>query len=263
VHVPSLSGRESAALFTGLAGGGTAALARADRLFDAFGLAEARDTPVSEYSFGMRRKLLLTETIAPAPLLLLLDEPSVGLDPEGTAALRHAVRESASTGCAVVMASNETRDLPFWGDRIVFLHRGAVLEDATVDGIVARLGSGTRIDVGVQGTADADLLATVRSLPGVESAALDDDRMTIRSSAGASVLPRLLAAALEGGLAVRDLRVREPQLADLFLDLTGERLPESRAGDSGEEGPEAPRSGPRREREGPATPSSRGPGEPR
>jgi ABC-2 type transport system ATP-binding protein len=174
----------------------------------------------------MRRKLVLVEAIAPAPDLLLLDEPTVGLDPAGSAALREAIRETTLRGTAVVVASNETKDLPLWGSRIVFLHRGTIVEDANVANLLSRLGTGTRIEIGVEGEVERDgLLSRLYGLSGVEHASVTTSRVDIRSSVGGRLLPPLLAALLDEGLAVLDVRVRGPELADLFLDLTGERLP--------------------------------------
>jgi ABC-type multidrug transport system ATPase subunit len=181
----------------------------------------------------MRRKLLLVETLAPAPELLLLDEPSVGLDPSGTSALREALRRSAEEGAAVVVASNETRDLPLWGTRIAFLHEGMIIEDATVESLLARLGTGTRIEIGIEedgatpsaeGETDLKLTTRLLELEGIEDARRIGRWVEVRSGVGGRALPPLLAVVIAAGLTIREVRVREPDLAGLFFTLTGERL---------------------------------------
>lgn len=233
VHVSPLTGEENSALFVELGGRGAATPERISGLFEAFALSDVRRTPVSEYSFGMRRKLLLVEAIAPAPELLLLDEPALGLDPAGTGALRDAIQESAAAGAAVVLASNETRDLPLWGSRIAFLHQGAVVEDAEVATLLARLGTGTRIEVGLEEEdagarsdrgAGETLARRLLEVEGIEEARFTGRRLEVRSSAGGRVLPPLISTLLADGLSILDVRVREPELADLFFTLTGERL---------------------------------------
>lgn len=233
VHILPLTGEENAALFAELGGAERPMPERTSALVDSFGLADVRRTPVAEYSFGMRRKLLLVEALAPGQDLILLDEPSVGLDPAGTSALRETLRRSAEDGAAVVVASNETRDLPLWGTRIAFLHEGVIVEDAAVESLLARLGTGTRIEVAFEeedapgasrGDADTMLIERLLTLDGVEEARLVGRILEVRSVSGGRVLPPLVAALIGEGFAIREVHVREPELADLFFTLTGERL---------------------------------------
>src|ERR671919_183112 len=93
-------------------------------LFDYFDLAEYRDDKAKTYSYGMGKKLALIEALAHGPELLLLDEPSLGLDYTSQLAFQRKIRELAGAGAAIVLASNQVDEVEALCDRIVFLHRG-------------------------------------------------------------------------------------------------------------------------------------------
>ncbi|MFI5279707.1 MAG: ABC transporter ATP-binding protein [Gemmatimonadales bacterium] len=141
VHLDALSGRENLALFARAAGLSRAAAARAaDPMLDRFHLTADADRPVAEYSLGMRRRLLLAEALAHEPRLVVLDEPTTGLDPEGRDALRAVLRERAAAGAAVVCASNDVAEVERLADRVIFLRDGRkVLEGGPRD-LIAALG---------------------------------------------------------------------------------------------------------------------------
>ncbi len=248
VHLDALTGAENLRLFTRLAGAdpGDAHLDLAG-LLRTFALDGVADTPVGSWSFGMRRKLLLAQALASRPELLLLDEPAVGLDPAGTEALGILLRDRAGAGAAVVLATNEIREAPFWAHRIVFLHKGRVLADASPVRLLQDLQGRTMIQVTVAGgPPPAAALAELGELPGVtglrvspgvgvEAGARDAGaratRITAETLEAGRPLPHLLQLLVEAGAQVREVRIREPGLSDLFRTLTGEELDTTPSGD--------------------------------
>ena len=210
-----------------------------DRVRDllcSFDLDEVSDTPVSEYSFGMSRKLLLLESLALAPALLLLDEPSVGLDPRGMSALKKAVQARGRDGGAVIVASNEIREIPMWADRVLFFYRGELVEDAPLRALLMRLEGRTRIEIDL---ADPEAPAPdldLSDIEGVETAQPSPTGIVVQSSQAGRPLSALTSTLLTAGRQLRDIRVREPDLGDLFLALTGESLDATSDGSWGEGG---------------------------
>lgn len=233
VHFGVLTGRENADRFHRMVPGPAADAVPA--LLRAFDLAAESDVPVSEYSYGMRRKLLLVEALSFAPRLAVLDEPAVGLDPRGVSALRDAVSELRGTGGCVVIASNEVREVPLWSDRVVFLHRGRIVEAAPLAELLARLAGHTRIEVGLEDAAPGPWLGRLAEVRGVAGATPTPAGAVIESPAGTEPLPGLLEVLLEAKCRVRSVRVRRPDLGDLFEALTGERLAERRSARAGRE----------------------------
>ena len=230
VHFGVLSGRENAERFHAMVprpgAGPTAEGPEADPvpgLLRAFDLWEVRELPVSEYSYGMKRKLLLVQSLSFAPCLALLDEPSVGLDPRAVSALRDAVAARRDAGGSVIIASNEIREVPMWADRVLFLHRGRLVEDAPLRALLARLEGYTRIEVDLS-KGQGPWLERLGTVPGVVRAARTPGGALIESSLGPGPLPALLEVLLSAQCRISDVRVRSPDLGDLFRATTGERL---------------------------------------
>jgi len=141
-HWP-LSGRQNLAFFGALHGyapGPSRALAAA--LLDRVGLAEAADRPFSTYSRGMRQRLALARGLLGAPDLVLLDEPTLGLDPHGARELRRFLREEVirRAGRTAVIGTNDPAEARALGDRVIFLDRGRVRAEAPPDRIEQELG---------------------------------------------------------------------------------------------------------------------------
>lgn len=229
-HLEPLTGAENARFFLRLLGSEADGRARLHSLLDGFRLMEAASLPVAEYSFGMKRKLLLAQVLAPAPELLLLDEPTIGLDPDAVTFLGAQVRSAARRGSALVLATNEVHRTPQWATRIVFLHRGRVVEDAEPEALRGRLPGDRRIEVRFRGSP-----GEMAPLSGLEVVRIEPGLLEARSRDPDRVLPTLLSALADAGARIRAVRVHEPDLGDLFHTLTGEPLAAD-AARSGEQG---------------------------
>jgi len=220
VHVDPLPAHQNALFFARAAGlSRDGAEAAVHELFERFGLAADSDVPPREYSYGMRRKLLLVEALAHEPDLLVLDEPFLGLDPSARSALLDIIHVRASSGAAVVAALNGAADALALASRVVFLLDGEVVADDTPDALLERLAKRTLITIEVDGppSRDADY---------PEGVTVDETagRLLAISEFGPGVLPALCQAVLATGRAIRSVRVKEPDLADVFAHLTGQPL---------------------------------------
>lgn len=222
-HLEPLSGLENAVLFGRLAGmSRSRARAEALALLGRFDLLEDAEAPVAGWSFGMRRKLVLIEALLHEPGLLLLDEPTLGLDPPSLATLRRLLRERREGGTAVVVATNDPHEARRVAGRVLFLHRGKVVLEGDPDALLEDLGASTRIEVEVEGGASPASL----ELPGATAVEMSPQRIVVATRDGDRALPRLLDALLDAGLTVRSLRVREPHLGDVFRRFADADLPD-------------------------------------
>jgi ABC-2 type transport system ATP-binding protein len=220
VHAEALSGHENAAFFHAFRG--VAPAPGVDPWVEAFGLAAEAHRRVGTWSFGMRRKLLLAQVFGAGAALLLLDEPSVGLDPEGVAALRKGLDRAAAHGRTVVVATNEVEHLPFWVDRCLVLHQGRVVVEGPAAALVASLEAATVIHLAGE---ELRLPPGLEALGGiVRVEAPEPGRLTVWSEAGTAPLPSLLARLLDAGHQVTDVRVRTPGMAEVFRRHTGAAL---------------------------------------
>lgn len=190
----------------------------AGRWLEAFGLAADRARPVNEFSLGMRRRLALAEAFAAEVSLRMLDEPTLGLDPEGRERLAAELEAAAVGGAAAVVATN---DAPFAGrvcDRVLLLHRGEIVAAGPPARLIADLDAPTLIELEVDpppaGVAPDGLTVVTRDATGLTLAARD----------AAESMEATWSWLRRSGARLRALRIREPDLADVFAARTGERL---------------------------------------
>ena len=226
VHVEDLTGMENGLLFADLYGLPRAeALAAFTALCTSLGLDDALDVPTREYSYGMKKKLLIAEALVHDPDLLIMDEPALGLDPPSRAALLQIIEERSGRGVCTLAATNEPALAQELATTVVLLHEGEVVAQGSPAELLAKVGSATRIEVHVAGDPPADPttdpafaglpadIVSLRQLPG---------RIIAESRSGSDVLPQLVAAVLAAGLKIEQVEIREPDLTDVFTFFTGQ-----------------------------------------
>ncbi|MGH7446895.1 MAG: ATP-binding cassette domain-containing protein [Longimicrobiales bacterium] len=217
VHLDVLSGRHNAVAFARAAGlPRSVATAAVVTLFDRFELTTDAHRAAGEYSHGMRRKLLLTEALAHVPGLILLDEPTLGLDPPASAALGELLRERAAAGAAVVFATHELDLASRLCDRVVFMVDGRVALDGRPHELLHAIDPGTRIRIALRTP-----LAAALQLDGMQLVRAGEDVIELRTAAGAAALPDLCATLVRENVQVRTIELREPDLRDVFMTVTG------------------------------------------
>ena len=190
-------------------------------LFDYFGLTKYKDDKVRTYSYGMGKKLALVEALAHGPELLLLDEPSLGLDYTSQLAYQAKIRELAATGVAVLVASNQVDEVEAMCERVAFLHRGRLVALGTPEGFVSSLEGTRRIVATLRNPVEYGALATV---PGVERVTTEGRDLVIHCAERPGLVADVVAGLVDAGGDITDLAVRRPSLEDVFVNLTGEAL---------------------------------------
>jgi ABC-2 type transport system ATP-binding protein len=190
-------------------------------LFEYFGLAEYRDDKVKTYSYGMGKKLALIEAVAHGPELLLLDEPSPGLDYTSQLAFQKKIRELAGTGTAIVLASNHVDEVEALCDRIIFLHRGRVAAGGTPEALISSLKGVRRI---VATLRNPVAFGPVSEVVGVERVVPEGRDLVVHCEERRGVVAGVVAAVVRSGGDIVNLSVERPNLGDVFVKLTGEAL---------------------------------------
>ena len=190
-------------------------------LFEYFGLAEYRDDKVKTYSYGMGKKLALIEAVAHGPELLLLDEPSPGLDYTSQVAFQKKIRELAGAGTAIVLASNHIDEVEALCDRIIFLHRGRVAAEGKPEVLISSLKGVRRIVATLRNPVSFD---PVGEVVGVERVVPEGRDLVVHCEERRGVVAGVVAAIVRSGGDIVTLSVERPNLEDVFVKLTGEAL---------------------------------------
>ena len=224
-HFDKLTGYQNAWFFARQFGlSSELARDRLDELFRWSGLSEARDQLVGEYSLGMKRKLNLVEALVHRPSILLLDEPTLALDYRAELDLIERLQLLSLTGTAVLLATNDVHLAERICDRVIFLHRGRAIREGRVPQLLTELAGSKEVQLQMNSPIP---LESLRALPSVEAANVEGDTVHIVLARGAN--PAQVLAVLNGTAdLVSNMRVRRPNLGDLFLKLTGEALPVTR-----------------------------------
>ena len=191
----------------------------ADAVLERVGIADAADRRADEYSKGMRQRLVLGMALVGDPDLLVLDEPSSGLDPAGAKEMRDIVRDEADRGTTVFFSSHVLGQVEAVCDRVGILRGGELVAQDSIEGLRDARGGDTRLVVTVGGAVDG-AVETVRGLEGVDDAHLDRETLTVSCSSDAKT--RVIGALESAGVTVEDFKTEEASLEDLFLSYTGE-----------------------------------------
>jgi ABC-2 type transport system ATP-binding protein len=220
---PALSVLENAQLF-GRIHGLSAAQARAAamRALKEVQLAERARDAVRTLSGGMKRRLNLACALVHSPEVLLLDEPSVGVDPQSRQKILETVREIARAGATAIYSTHYMEEVEELCDRVFLIDRGQVVAAGTVVELIAKAGGHPRIEMTFQGRAPRNWYS---DLPGVSEIAtsVGDNRLELQFAALGQVAELLERARLAGGI-VLEFSVHSPNLSDAFIALTGHAL---------------------------------------
>lgn len=221
VHWEALSGRANARFIARSYGmAGREIEARLDELFALADLGSQAHEPVATWSFGMRRKLSLVEALCHEPDLLVLDEPTTGVDAHFLVALADLIRRRSGSGKTTWIASNDPDWVAGVASRVVFLDAGRVTTEGTVAELVAEVSPLLEVRV---------TLAAVRpiarfELPGLRSFEQDGVKLEALVERDRAAVPRLVEQIVAQGGEVQSVEVLGTTLREAFLLKTGRSL---------------------------------------
>ncbi|GAB4427033.1 MAG: ABC transporter ATP-binding protein [Chloroflexi bacterium OHK40] len=177
--------------------------------------ARARD-PARTYSQGMKQRLAIAGALLPDPELIILDEPTNGLDPAGTAEIRSLIRDLAAGGRTVLLCSHQLHEVEQLCGRVAILKAGRLVAEGQVAELLRR-GQGLRVRVERDAARAAELAAALPWVAGVERAG---DLLLVDAPAGRAA--ELNAHLTSAGVLVAEIGARGGSLEEFFLEVTGE-----------------------------------------
>lgn len=218
-----LSAAANLELFGALYGLSGAPLARErERVLALVGLSERARDKAGEFSGGMKRRLNLAAALMHDPQVILLDEPTVGVDPQSRNAIFDNLETLKSLGKTLLYTTHYMEEAARLCDRIAIMDHGRVIADDTLDGLLRRAPVSNFVNIHLTDETFAEL-AALRILPGVEEAELTGARLRLGLRTLDDLAPVLLWLSAAGA-AVEHLDTERPTLETVFLHLTGRTL---------------------------------------
>jgi linearmycin/streptolysin S transport system ATP-binding protein len=220
----TLSARENLRFWAGLYGlAGTDLDKAVERVLELVGLTGRAKDPVKTFSGGMKRRLNLALGLVHGPRAVLMDEPTVGIDPQARANILDAVRAVAAAGTTVIYTTHYLEEAETLCDRVAIIDHGKILAEGTVDELKRRVGDKQILTV--SGSFDAEeARARLAALPGAQVIAASPGKLVLSVAGSGKAAIEAISGVLGSGLDLDGVAIQPPSLNSVFLDLTGREL---------------------------------------
>ena len=217
-----MSGKDNLAFFASLYGMGKDEIgARIPEVAAIIGLEDRLTDKVKHYSGGMKRRLNIGCALMHSPPLIIMDEPTVGIDPQSRSFILRSVKELAKRGSTIIYTSHYIEEVEAVASRIYIMDSGHIIAQGTLAQLVARIQGDHIIEVEVR-LGSEEVKSRLLSLPDVKEVVLEGNRYRIAVPAGIPILDKILGAFAHVPLV--SINTKQPNLEDVFLTLTGKQL---------------------------------------
>ncbi len=221
---PELTARENLMFFGRLQSlRGAGLTGRVEEVLDLIGLKDRAKDVAKEFSGGMKRRLNIGIGLLHHPTLLILDEPTVGVDPQSRNAILEAVESLSGEGMAVLYTTHYMEEAERLCDRIGIIDAGRLQAEGTRDELVTLTGGVDHIRV--TGAGDLEAAAdALRALPAVQRVDVDRHTLQLTVHDAPALVASVVTSASRAGMNLTDVRIARPDLESVFLHLTGKAL---------------------------------------
>ena len=198
---------------------------RVESVMKAVNIHERRNWQIGKLSKGLRRRVGLAQALVHNPRVLILDEPTEGLDPEQIIEIRHLIRNLRGDH-TVILSTHILPEAQMLADRIVIINAGRIVAVDTTENLTATVQRAQRLRLEVDGPAAAvrDRLQAVPGVQRLENLEGEHARFIVESDRDVDLRDKLAAAVVKSGWGLLELERLEPTLEDIFLSITGQRL---------------------------------------
>ncbi|MCW3490184.1 ABC transporter ATP-binding protein [Dethiobacter alkaliphilus] len=218
-----LTARENLEFFGGIYGlKGAELKSRVAQTLELVGLEDQADKVPAKFSGGMKRRLNIACALTHGPEFLIMDEPTVGIDPQSRNHILETVRELNRQGTTILYTTHYIEEVQAVASRVVIVDEGRVIAQGTIDELVGKIQHEEKIMLEVAQPSE-ELLEKLRRIDGVKQVEQQGKVIKIISQAKAGNLDRALSVAREAG-GLLSVNAEKPSLEDVFLTLTGKRL---------------------------------------
>jgi ABC-2 type transport system ATP-binding protein len=221
---PDLSARENL-LFWGKMYGlrGATLNQRVNEVLEIIGLTDRQKDRVVKYSGGMKRRVNIGAALLHKPSVIIMDEPTVGIDPQSRRHILDNVKELNRQGMTVLYTTHYMEEAAELSKHIVIMDQGKVIAYGTHEELIHLVGEQTRIDLSLN-TEGEQIAESWKQVEGVSKAISEDGKVNVLVDDSNRVLPRLFEAANANGVRITAIDIQEPNLETVFMHLTGRAL---------------------------------------
>lgn len=205
---------------------------RAKELLVQFDLTDAAERAVKTYSGGMRRRLDLAASLVAVPPIVILDEPTTGLDPRSRLAMWDIIEKMMREGVTILLTTQYLDEADKLADRIAVLDHGRIIAEGTGDELKAKVGN-ERIELVVDVNSDFDRALELLNDNGQAIKYAKEERsLSLATDGSVHALKKVLDILYEANIELDHFSVHKPTLDDVFLHLTGSRTPKDTSEDT-------------------------------
>ncbi|MFD2210623.1 ATP-binding cassette domain-containing protein [Virgibacillus halophilus] len=187
------------------------------------GLLEKQKNFPKKFSGGMKRRLNIACALAHRPKLIIMDEPTVGIDPQSRNYILNSVRKLNDMGCTIIYTSHYMEEVEEICSRIAIIDHGKIIAEGTKEQLKSLITNKKLIEIEVR-TTEGINLADIKAIQGVADVHCTDNKIQIHTDFGMNNLNHIIAHFIHHGIDIRSLDEKEPNLETVFLTLTGRNL---------------------------------------
>lgn len=198
---------------------------RTAKTLDFVGLTDVKNKKASEFSGGMKRRLNIGCAIAHSPKLIIMDEPTVGIDPQSRNHILESVLKLRDEGATIIYTSHYMQEVDDICDRIAIIDRGHIIAEGTSDELKNLIGDKNTLNISVVKRVNG-LENILKEVTGVEKVAFLDNEYKITTLKSSNLISNLVAVISDNGGDIKNIVNEEPSLETVFLALTGKKLRE-------------------------------------
>ena len=202
---------------------GPALHSRANEVLDVIGLKEQQKRRVDKYSGGMKRRLNVGISLLHKPKVIIMDEPTVGIDPQSRRNILDNVLALNKAGMTVLYTTHYMEEAQELSDHIAIMDNGNIIAKGTHDELVKLVGEQDRIELSLT-SSPVNLIEKWEGIEGVNIVKSENGQLTLLVDDSNVLLPRLFETATDEGVRISSVEIQEPNLESVFLQLTGRDL---------------------------------------
>jgi ABC-2 type transport system ATP-binding protein len=198
---------------------------RVDEVLEIIGLAERQKDRVDKFSGGMKRRVNIGAALMHKPAVIIMDEPTVGIDPQSRRHILDNIKDLNAQGMTVLYTTHYMEEAQELSNRIAIMDQGEIIASGTHSELVRIVGELDRIDLAINAEGEK-VVSAWQATPGVHQVSREDGHLTVLAEDSNQVLPHLFESATQAGVRVTSVDIQEPNLEAVFLHLTGKALRE-------------------------------------